>query len=265
MNWLELNKSHLSLSLFPKEDITSRLPHLVGALAAQIAAGSPAAASKLNTSFCSLSATMRSRVVVDPDGDVLLQPCQDQEPSPSDRPDNIEILVSWKPLSLASSVFRDGPFKQGIEHHKKSSPNEPYEMPMKWDDGDALILLARIVHFKLADISDTPTAVELEKLMYLCDKYDCIDILKCFGILWIRALLRKYDDMEDQPIDDLCRLLVFAYVVDLWTEFTAIAWKIFLFHKGPFEPPGKDNSKINVLGNHRLVRHDLARKIALMF
>jgi len=85
--------------------------------------------------------------------------------------------------------------------------------------------------------------------------------MKYSGGLWLRDWLLVYNGM-DPTIDDLCRLLVFAYVVDLPKEFVDIAWKLFLHHKGPFLSP---YTQAVILVDHPLLHKDLARKAINLF
>src|SRR5205085_1685297 len=61
-------------------------------------------------------------------------------------------------------------------------------------------------------------------------------------------------------IDNLCRLLIFAYVIDLPHEFLDISWKLFLYHKGPFSGP---YTQAVMLVEHPLLRQDITRMAAV--
>lgn len=208
---------------------------------------------------------MSSRVVIDPDGDIVLQLHQEQ---PSEgaadgktvgkKLETWELIVSSKVLSLASPVFRvmiGGRFKESVELAEKKTSSETYNLPLPEDDADATIILCRILHFSINDVPEKPTTVCLERLAYLCDKYQCISAMKYCGGLWLRNWLLVFDN-EDPSIDDLCRLLIFAYVIDLPYEFLGISWKLFLSHRGPFLGPF---TQAVILVDHPLLDRKVAR------
>ncbi len=208
---------------------------------------------------------MPSRVVVDPDGDILLQlyrqPPNDNIPDEKTlgkRLDSEDLTVSSKVLCLASPVFKamiSGKFKESIELAEKRASSTPYALALPEDDAEATVLLCRTLHFSLCDVPEKPTSVCLEKLAYVCDKYQCASAMKYCGALWLRNWLLVYDK-EEPSIDDLCRLLIFAYVIDLPYEFLGISWKLFLYHKGPFLGP---YTQAVLLVDHPLLHEDVAR------
>lgn len=208
---------------------------------------------------------MSSTVVIDPDGDVQLQLHQERlsEDAPDEKtvdkkPETRELTVSSKVLSLVSPVFKamlSGKFKEGIELAEKKASSNSHTLNLPDDDAEATIILCRILHFNINDIPEKPTPVCLEKLAFLCDKYQCISAMKYCGGLWLRDWLLVYDS-EVPSIDDLCRLLIFAYVIDLPHEFLGVSWKLFLYHKGPFLGP---YTQVVILLGHPLLRQDVAR------
>lgn len=209
---------------------------------------------------------MLSRVEIDPDGDIVLRLPQDQSPegatdeNTADKIKEIrELAVSSKVLCLASPVFKamiSGKFKESIELAAKRTSLQLYDILLPEDDADATTILCRVLHFKLDEIPDKPTTVCLENLAYLSDKYRCINALKYCGSLWLRDWLRVYDTKK-HSIDDLCRLLIFAYVIDLPYEFMCISWELFLAHKGSLLGP---STQAVILLDHPLLHQDIARK-----
>ncbi|KAH8663685.1 hypothetical protein BGZ60DRAFT_411902 [Tricladium varicosporioides] len=210
---------------------------------------------------------MSPRVVIDSEGDIVLQLHQDQPNEAAadgktvgEKLETRELIVSSKVLSLASPVFRvmiSGKFKEGVELAEKTASLETYDLPLPEDDADATIVLCRVLHFSIKDVPEKPTTVCLEKLAYLCDKYQCINAMKYCGGLWLRNWLLVCEN-EDLSIDDLCRLLIFAYVVDLPYEFLGISWKLFLSHKGPFLGPF---TQAVILVDHPLLHQNVAREM----
>lgn len=209
---------------------------------------------------------MSGKILVDPDGDVALQlprehPSENtsEEKSTDSKQGIKELIVSSKVLSLASPVFKSmvtGGFKGGVELAQTNKANgilNPCAIDLPEDDAGAIVLLCKVLHYY--EVPKRPTTLCLEKLAYLCDKYQCTGAMKYCGGVWVRDWLRVYDSV-DPSIDNLCRLLIFVYVIDLPYEFLGIAWKLFLLHKGPFLGT---YSQTKVLAEHPLLRQDLAR------
>jgi len=209
---------------------------------------------------------MSSTIAIDPDGDISLQLLQQQLCDETDTPDQKtvdekpemrEFTVSSKVLSLASPVFKamlSGRFKEGIDLARGIASTKSYALNLPDDDAEATIILCRILHFNINDVPEKPTPVCLEKLAFLCDKYQCISAMKYCGSVWLRDWLLA-SDSEVLCIDDLCRLLIFAYVIDLPHEFLGVSWRLFLYHKGPFIGP---YTQVVILLDHPLLHHDVA-------
>ena len=130
-------------------------------------------------------------------------------------------------------------------------------MTLPENDVEATVILCRILHFSTDEVPAKPSTICLEKLAFLCDKYQCNSAMKYCGGLWLRDWLLFYEK-QDPPIDDLCRLLIFAYAIDLPYEFMAISWQLFLYHKGPFLGP---STQVVMLLDHPLLHRDVARTV----
>jgi hypothetical protein len=78
--------------------------------------------------------------------------------------------------------------------------------------------------------------------------------MRYYGIVWVRDWLQAHDSKTPQ-IDNLCRLLVFSYVIDLPHKYLSISWKLFLYHKGPLIGP---HTGAGILIDHPLLLHDVA-------
>ncbi|KAM0419074.1 hypothetical protein ACHAPT_012013 [Fusarium lateritium] len=222
---------------------------------------------------------MLPRNSVDPVGDlVLVSPYDPQTDAPSTKAsekedqskcaegekeatsplENREILVSSKILSTTSPVFQamlDGRFLEGVQlSHSKISPNqEPFRLSLPDDDYTAMLLLCKVLHFKFKGIPEQPRTSLLLALAGVCDKYHCTQALKYCGALWLRNWLR---DMVDPSIEDVSRLLIFAYVADLPDEFCDVAWKLVLHHKGPI---AGDQTQAIQLIDHPLLHQDVGK------
>ncbi|KAH6884886.1 hypothetical protein B0T10DRAFT_517563 [Thelonectria olida] len=225
--------------------------------------------------------TMLSRHTVDPAGDMVIVAVYDPqtdgytktsaspeaEPSPKSDPDdapsepeNGEILVSSKILSTASPVFQamlDGRFREGVQlSNAKTSPDqEPFRLALPDDDLSAMVLLCKVLHFKVDDIVARPSSSLLLALAGICDKYHCTQTLKYSGALWIRNWLLYLDNLSQAPIEDICCLLIFAYVADLPYEFCEVAWRLLLHHKGPLA--GEQTQAVQLI-DHPLLHQDVS-------
>lgn len=207
---------------------------------------------------------------MDSDGDirVVLQapkpspsPCSGKNPptdtnleTPISEATTIELTISSKMLCMASPVFRvmfrpGSNFKEAIEFAKKKASAEPYILSLPDDDAEAVTLLLQIIHFDFDKIPDRPSPACLEKLAFVCDKYQCTPVLRHCGTIWLRDWLAEHGGDSYPPVEELCQVLVFAYVFDLAKEFTAAAWKLVLVHKGPL---GGKLSQARLLHDHPL-------------
>jgi hypothetical protein len=227
--------------------------------------------------------SMLKRSTVDPAGDlVLVSPYDPQTDAPSknasekeDQPksedeekemtaqlEDREILVSSKILSNASPVFQamlDGRFLEGVQlSDSKASPGqEPYRLLLPDDDFTAMLLLCRILHFKFKGIPEQPRSNLLLALAGVCDKYQCIQTLKYCGALWLRNWTSSLPDVEEASIENISRLLIFAYVADLPHEFCEVAWTLVLYHEGPIAGP---QTQAIQLIDHPLLPNDVGSK-----
>jgi hypothetical protein len=236
---------------------------------------------------------MSHRLIIGPDGDVLLEllhqpPPIHQEPLPVEEctlgrtfdsadgqtqtaieprvPDvqmigRRELLISSKILIIASPVYKamfNGRFLEGttLENAKACPGLLPYRLPHPEDNDNAVTLLCQILHNNTDSIPDRPSLESLEDLATVCDKYQCTSSLRFCGAIWLRNWLIHYEEIVPD-IDSICRLLFFAYVADLGYEFQELSWKLLLYHKGPFT--GQDAKAVSLIG-HPLLRHDIGSK-----
>ncbi|KAL0945021.1 uncharacterized protein CTRU02_202908 [Colletotrichum truncatum] len=200
---------------------------------------------------------MTTKHEIDVEGDLILTLSRisfDEAEDGDETLQNDELKVSSKVLQLNSPVFKamlGGKFKEGTELAEKSASSAPYELELPDDDVDAMSILCQILHNVY--VPESPRPLSLEKLAYICDKYECINALKYCGIVWIRDWLSQFDD-EVPHMSDFCHLLIFAYVIDLPVEFSEISWRIFLYHEGPFSTA---SDQVKMLVDHPLLRHDI--------
>ncbi|PKK45281.1 hypothetical protein CI102_15041 [Trichoderma harzianum] len=179
------------------------------------------------------------KVNIDLEGDILLQLSQktvddiSDDQSQQESPGKQVLAVSSKILCLASPVFNTmlgNSFKEAVDLIDHKATLMPYCLDLPEDDPEAMTVFCKIIYFNSDNLTETPTAAFLEKLAYICDKYQCTGPMKYCGAVWNH-------DEKTTSIDDLCQILIFAYVLDLSNEFTEAAWRLFLYHKGPFTGP----------------------------
>lgn len=175
-------------------------------------------------------------VVIDPHGDLVLQV------------ENESLLVSSKVLALVSPVFEamlKPSFKEGIAF--QMGKGEPLPIPLPEDDMEALTIFCKVAHHKFREITQPPDPSRLEKLAYILDKYQCTAAMAAHGALWLQR------ETEGISPDDLGRLLLFAYVLDLPKEFSNLSALVLNRHEGPF-------TTLPVLDNHPLIQNNLLGK-----
>jgi len=156
---------------------------------------------------------MSSRVVIDAEVDIVSQIHQEQPSEAAadakvmgEKLETRELIVSSKVLSLASPVFRvmiGGRFKESVKLAEKKACSETYDLPLPEDDAEATTILCKASHFSTNDVPEKPTTVCLERLAYLCNKYQCISAMKYCSVLWLRNWMLVCDN-EGPSIDDLC-------------------------------------------------------------
>ncbi|VUC21287.1 unnamed protein product [Clonostachys rosea] len=220
-------------------------------------------------------------VEIDPRGDVALQvPCPPPyslvlvvpaEPAPGQSQgevhttinegarDTRDLVVSSKVLSVASPVFKAmfcGEFSEGARLAAKEGP-APFQLPLPDDDGDAMLLLCKLLHFAIDDVPDLPGLDLLAKLAEVCDRYQCTAVLRHCGNCWARNWLGEFE-REAPELEDLCYLFLFAYIADLAAEFSEVAWMLLLQHQGPLT--GAD-SQIGILLDHPLLNQELLERL----
>ncbi|CAI6092831.1 unnamed protein product [Clonostachys chloroleuca] len=221
-------------------------------------------------------------VEIDPRGDVALQvPCPPPyslvlvvpaAPSPGQSQgevhttinegarDTRDLVVSSKVLSIASPVFKAmfcGEFSEGARLAARHEPSPPFQLPLPDDDGDAMLLLCKLLHFATDDVPDLPGLDLLAKLAEVCDKYQCTSVLRHCGNCWARNWLCEFET-EAPGLEDLCYLFLFTYIADLAAEFAEVAWILLLQHRGPLTGT---ESQIGILLEHPLLSQGLLERL----
>jgi hypothetical protein len=109
-------------------------------------------------------------------------------------------VAKWKVCSyalvLASPVWKlfvFPPFPRLPEHEKEG-------LDFQDDDSSALLVLLKIAHLQFTNIPAKRSYEELLNLAILCDKYDCVRLVKPWVSKWCHALeqrIENWDGKED--------------------------------------------------------------------
>lgn len=111
-------------------------------------------------------------------------------------------------------------FKEGVKHHLQLG--EPPVIPLPEDDPEATTLFCQVTHHRFHDIPRIPSPLCLENLAIFCDKYICPGAIASYGTLWLQR------HSGSRSLEDLSRLLLFAYVLDLPESFATISREMLL-------------------------------------
>jgi hypothetical protein len=174
-----------------------------------------------------------AKIIVNPNHDIVL------------RLNGYDLLVSSKVLSLASPVFEamfKPHFKEGVEHHLRLG--EPHIIPLPEDDPEATTLFCQITHHRSRDLPRTPSPLCLENLAIFCNKYICAGSVVGYGTLWIQR------HSGSQSLEDLSRLLLLAFVLDLPESFATVSREMLLLRSGLF-------TSLWIVDNHPVTHGDL--------
>ena len=126
-------------------------------------------------------ATVMRRVVIHPEGDVVLQLAK------------AELNVSSRALSDASKVWRamfSPRFSEGIA----LSLGKSDAIPLEDDDTDAMTNLCMVLHHCYWQIDKDITPEGLVELALVTDKYDCVEAISQFSSCCLTEWLRSADE-----------------------------------------------------------------------
>jgi len=106
------------------------------------------------------------------------------------------------------------------------------------------LFFCQITHHRSRDLPRKPSPVCLENLAIFCDKYMCADSVVSYGALWIQR------HSGSRSLEDLSRLLLLAYVLDLPESFATVSREMLLLNSGRF-------TSLWVLDDHPAIHSDL--------
>lgn len=101
---------------------------------------------------------------------------------------SLALLGSSQVLSLASPVWNktlNPPFPKLVSKEGGNNNIQDKQIDFSEDDAEALLLLLRIVHLQFNKI---PSRLEFDTILnvaILCDKYDCVGVVKPWLPLWL--------------------------------------------------------------------------------
>ncbi len=172
----------------------------------------------------------------------------------------INLLVSSAVLCLVSPVFSalfTGPMAEGVAFRAADSPR-PFPLALPEDSGLAFTIIANVFHHRSVHIPEILTTSELLEIATLADKYDLTAALRPYATLWVqRAVTTEPFHPDYSDLLGRCRLLLFAYVLDLPSEFALLSWNILLTHRQLHKDEVEYGFELPLSREHELLRHDL--------
>jgi hypothetical protein len=102
-------------------------------------------------------------------------------------------------------------------NNNNSAENALYVLNLPEDDAEVMTYFCQFAHFKSHELCTKPQTEFIEKMAFLCDKYMCFLVMQACGGPLLESWLGNGNErrISDASIEDLCRLFVFTYVVDL--------------------------------------------------
>jgi hypothetical protein len=149
---------------------------------------------------------------IDHDGDAVLRLNTSED-------SNIDILVSSKVLTMVSPVFA-AMLSPRYREGQRSASGTLSPIPLPEDDCDAMIVLCHIFHFKYSELPATPDLELFKNLALICDKYDCVSVLKFISEQW----LLKWEKASSG--EELETLLFISYIFGRPERFSALSARI---------------------------------------
>jgi len=109
---------------------------------------------------------------IDPAGDVILVV--------GGTSTKVSLLVSSKVLTVVSPISNAmlGPNFQEGKELAESTPSAIFEMELSEDDPKAMKLLCLMAHSRSDSIPHMMVFSALENLVVLCDKHDCMQVIR---------------------------------------------------------------------------------------
>jgi hypothetical protein len=119
----------------------------------------------------------KHRVVIDPEGDVILQLAE------------AELQVSSRALSLVSKYWK-AMFSPRFSEGTALSRGQGRPIPLEEDNTDAMTTLCQVLHHSYRQVNRDVDAEALVDLAVVADKYDCAEAMSQYGSCCISEWLR---------------------------------------------------------------------------
>ena len=81
----------------------------------------------------------------------------------------------------------------------------------------SVTMICKIGHMQTSQLPTTLTAMDLFKLALVCNKYDCVGVVRAWAIIWVAALL------EMPAAQDFEKLFLATHLLDLSGEFSRVS------------------------------------------
>jgi hypothetical protein len=94
------------------------------------------------------------------------------------------ISPPWRPSQAVKTAKSTISAEKGAGIGSGLEPDEPLDF--REDDADALLVLLRIAHLDFVSVKKKMTISELYNVAILCDKYDCVHLIKPWVDEWVR-------------------------------------------------------------------------------
>ena len=142
------------------------------------------------------------------------------------------ILVSSQIMAFFSPVFNkmlNSEFKESLHHNQGT---EKHQISLPEDKAQPMVTLAKIFHHCTESVDLTfkgPGFTEDSSwrvLAQLCDKYDCVDVVRPMLTLWF-----PYERLPDND-SKLADLLLAALVMNMYDLFSIVSFKIIFIYWG---------------------------------
>lgn len=127
----------------------------------------------------------------------------------------VHCKVSSAALAMAS------PFWRALTEPGRWKESTTKQIDHREDDLDALLIIFKISHMRFTELPQVlPTRI-LQQLGLICDKYDCLELIRPWVVGWLRAWGQRYDTRSVDRED-----LVIAWVFGLSKAFSHIKYDL---------------------------------------
>ena len=133
------------------------------------------------------------------------------------------FIVSSHAMSLASPVWKTiihPPFEKIFDEEATIRQSQDRERDFSDDNGEALLILLRIAHLQFNKVPPNLTFKSLFEIAILCDKYDCVSLVKPWLSTWLTYESTQYMKPGNEE------MLLISWVFGKETIFRELAKKL---------------------------------------